>query len=147
VARVSGARDSSVTMQSEHCPALTLSLSPGRGDQLLPLWKNSRYGGASAAMENGLPLHEPPVAQVGNLLYRRLAVGWLQKPSRALRITNPRYSRLPVCATVQGFNARNLVSANSLLGGEDRAFAAPKWLRPRRRGEGERFPLLNGSGL
>ena len=39
-----------------------------------------------------------PVAQVGNLLYHRLGVG---KPSLhwCLRIGNPRYSRLPVCAT------------------------------------------------
>src|SRR5579863_2762495 len=43
-------------MHSEHCLALTLSLSPGRGDRLLPHWKKSPNGEASAAMENGLPL-------------------------------------------------------------------------------------------
>ncbi len=31
---------------------------------------------AAAATEIGLPAREPAVAQVGNLLYRRLAVGW-----------------------------------------------------------------------
>ncbi len=43
-------------MQSEHCFALTLSLSPGRGDALLPRWKKSLDGEASAATEIGLPL-------------------------------------------------------------------------------------------
>src|SRR4051794_27620074 len=36
---------------------------------------------------------KPPVAQSGSLLYRRMA---LAKP----RITNPRYSRLPLCAAM-----------------------------------------------
>ena len=39
------------------------------------------------------------VAQVGNLPYRRLAVGKRSK-LMGLRITNPRYGRLPVCATI-----------------------------------------------
>src|SRR5438874_324214 len=37
------------------------------------------------------------VAQVSNLLYRRLRAGWV---SELLRIRNPRYSRLEVCATI-----------------------------------------------
>jgi prepilin-type N-terminal cleavage/methylation domain-containing protein len=37
-------------------PALTLSLSPGRGDTLLAHWKKSTHREASAAMEKGLPL-------------------------------------------------------------------------------------------
>src|SRR5579863_9522518 len=44
------------TMQLENCLALTLSLSPGRGDTLLPHWKKSPHDVASAAMENRLPL-------------------------------------------------------------------------------------------
>jgi hypothetical protein len=49
--------------------------TPGREDRLLPVGKKSSSCKASAAMEIGLAYHEPPVAQVGNLLYRRLAVG------------------------------------------------------------------------
>ncbi len=45
-----------VIMRSEHCLAPTLSLSLGKGDMLLPHWKKSPNGEASAAMENGLPL-------------------------------------------------------------------------------------------
>ncbi len=45
-----------VTMQSAHCLALPPSLSPGRGETLLPLWKEQTNVEASAAMENGLPL-------------------------------------------------------------------------------------------
>ena len=58
---------------------------------------------------------QPPVAQVVNLLYRRLAVGRALAPSRGLRIANPRYSRLPVCATVQRAGAQ-MFSGNSLRG-------------------------------
>jgi hypothetical protein len=47
----------------------------------------------------------PSVAQIGNLLYRRLVVGQASvqpsasPPAGASRIANPRYSRLPACAT------------------------------------------------
>jgi hypothetical protein len=43
-------------IQSEHCLALTLSLSPRERGQLLLLGKQSPNGEFSAAMENGLPL-------------------------------------------------------------------------------------------
>jgi hypothetical protein len=49
----------------------------------------------------GKSRHRILVAQVGNLLCRRLAVGWMPV-FQNLRITNPRYGRLPVCATVFG---------------------------------------------
>ncbi|PWU12726.1 MAG: hypothetical protein C5B50_20905 [Verrucomicrobia bacterium] len=47
----------------------------------------------------------PKVAQVSNLLYRRLPVGWpgkfwaLLELAARVRIGNPRYSRLEICAT------------------------------------------------
>ena len=47
------------------------------------------------------------VAQIGNLLFRRLAVG------RRQRITNPRHSRLPVCATGVAVLARCAVAVNT----------------------------------
>jgi hypothetical protein len=43
-------------MQSDHCLALTLVLSLGRGDMLLAFWKKSPNVEAPTAMENGLPL-------------------------------------------------------------------------------------------
>src|SRR5881396_2252891 len=47
------------------------------------------------------------VAQIGNLLFRRLAVG------RRRRITNPRHSRLPVCATGVAVLVRCAVAVNT----------------------------------
>src|SRR5206468_819841 len=49
------------------------------------------------------------VAQIGNLLFRRLAVG------RRRRITNPRHSRLPVCATGVAVLVRCAVAVNTYL--------------------------------
>ena len=46
--------------------------------------------------DRGGALH---VAQIGNLLFRRLAVGGVGSVGRP-RIANPRHSRLPVCATI-----------------------------------------------
>ncbi len=43
-------------MQSENCFALTLSLSPGRAEVLLPHWNEPPNGEAATAMEIGLPL-------------------------------------------------------------------------------------------
>jgi hypothetical protein len=80
---------------------------------------NPRYGGlpacatnhpacappAQAAVAGGAMLRAPSVAQIVNLPYRRLAVGEASvQPSaspfaHAWRITNPRYGRLPACAT------------------------------------------------
>ena len=44
----------------------------------------------------------PHVAQIGNLLFRRLAVGGRGNRHAHLRIANPRHSRLSVCATLIG---------------------------------------------
>src|SRR2546426_7229214 len=60
------------------------------------------------------------VAQIGNLLFRRLAVG------RRRRITNPRHSRLAVCATGVAVLVRCAVAVNTYL----------PW--GERRGEGKR---------
>ncbi len=55
-AEASGVQFLAGTMQSEYCLALTLSLSPGRGDRLLPYWKNPASGEAAAATVICLPL-------------------------------------------------------------------------------------------
>ncbi len=60
--------------------------------------------------KSGLPavkerVREMSVAQSCTLLYRRIAFGWVTvrfergESLRALRIANPRYGRLQVCAT------------------------------------------------
>jgi hypothetical protein len=52
-----------------------------------------------------LTMNRPPVARICNLLYRRISFGWMLGHSKrcgafaAWRITNPRYSRLQICAT------------------------------------------------
>jgi hypothetical protein len=42
-------------MQLKYCLALKPAISPGREDRLLPHWKNSLNGEATAPMENGIP--------------------------------------------------------------------------------------------
>ena len=70
------------------------------------------HGPKAYAKRKEPPLNPGLVAQVGNLLCRRLAVGGAAPRWPRLRIANPRHSRLPVCATrpaapVQGFNPRS----------------------------------------
>jgi hypothetical protein len=61
--------------------------------------------GKEAAVAGGAMLRAPSVAQIANLPCRRLAVGDASVQTSALppahgsRITNPRYGRLPACAT------------------------------------------------
>src|SRR5579872_2768293 len=109
--------------------------------RLPPLQRNDggEGWGGEVRFKGSPPPHEPSVAQVGNLLYRRLVVGRAPAPSERLRIANPRYSRLPVCATVQGFNALNWVSGNSraspslheerMEGGNPRLFEAQRLVK------------------
>ena len=65
------------------------------------------------------------VAQVGNLLCRRLAVG-RNSNLEPLRITNPRYSRLPVCATP----SKSMVPMRSRLFWDWRLFMNPAIQQP-----------------
>ena len=52
-----------------------------------------------------MPVYFRLVAQIGNLLFRRLAVGSHQT-HQALRVANPRHSRLPVGATFRDTKSR-----------------------------------------
>jgi len=61
------------------------------------------------------------VAQIGNLLFRRLAVGRAGRGSRGWRIANPRHSRLPACATVAQVSNRLTCAAWEAAQGIDRA--------------------------
>ena len=67
---------------------------------------------SALAQGNLPPLNTGPVAQVGNLLYRRLAVGRSSPHFQRLRIANPRYSRLPVCATLPLIKVRASVNSS-----------------------------------
>ena len=61
------------------------------------------------------------VAQIVNLLFRRLAVG------EGLRIANPRHGRLPVCATLVAASPRCAVSRVSKPAGGTTSHAPPIW--------------------
>jgi hypothetical protein len=66
---------------------------------------SARAPPAQAAVASGAMLRAPSVAQASNLLVRRLPVGETlvqpsaSPPAHTSRITNPRYGRLPACAT------------------------------------------------
>ena len=78
-----------------HCDSAKVRPAQTTGTQLImrngtqPI--NPGTGGARLSMNHS-------VAQVGNLLCRRLRVGG-RSNVEPLRIANPRYGRLPVCAT------------------------------------------------
>ncbi len=137
-------RPLAVTMQSEYCLAPTPSLSPGRGDRLLPHWKGSPEGEPAPATESGLLVRGGEgrafaapecFGHAGGVRIRRNPTSRFQPLNRSAdwqsvvsRIGNPqcsrrsqrrptasrRYNGLPTCATGR-FMERASVSSHSMV--------------------------------
>src|SRR5438094_7427013 len=97
-------------MPSEARLALTLALSPRRGNQQWGTLGRSLNGEHSPALENILPPHEPQ-----GRARHSVRAAFVVEQSRRARSDAPYH-----CRQVQRFNARGQPSENSLPGGEGR---------------------------